>query len=163
MPGVRAPEQGNNWFGVTAEEMPVNAAYEWAVLPSCGAVVLFSGTVRDHAEGRDGVTHLDYEAYEEQVVPRFTAIADEMRRRWPTTGRIVLLHRVGRLLLGESSVIVVVSAPHRGEAFEAARFGIDTLKSSAPIWKRESWADGEAWGQDAQPLVDVDTIAGEAG
>jgi molybdopterin synthase catalytic subunit len=162
MPGVRAPEQGNNWFGVTAEELPVSAAYEWVVLPSCGAVVLFSGTVRDHAEGRDGVTHLDYEAYEEQVVPRFTAIAVEMRRRWPTTGRIVLLHRVGHLVLGESSVIVAVSAPHRGEAFEAARFGIDTLKSSAPIWKRESWADGEAWGQDAQPLVEVDTTGGEA-
>ncbi|MDQ1425844.1 MAG: hypothetical protein QOD72_3342 [Acidimicrobiaceae bacterium] len=163
MPGVHAPEQGNNWFGVTAEELPISAAYEWAVLPSCGAVVLFSGTVRDHAEGRDGVTHLDYEAYEEQVVPRFAAIAEEMRRRWPATGRIVLLHRVGHLVLGESSVIVVVSAPHRGEAFEAARFGIDTLKSSAPIWKRESWADGEAWGQDAQPLVEVDTTGGEAG
>jgi molybdopterin synthase catalytic subunit len=163
MPVVRAPEQGENWFGVATEELPVSAAYEWAVLPSCGAVVLFSGTVRDHAEGREGVTHLDYEAYEEHVVPRFMAIADEMRRRWPTSGRIVLLHRIGRLLLGESSVIVVVSAPHRGEAFEAARFGIDTLKSSAPIWKRESWAEGEAWGQDAQPLVDVDTVASETG
>jgi molybdopterin synthase catalytic subunit len=161
MPSVRAPEQGENWFGVTTDELPVSAAYEWAVLPSCGAVVLFSGTVRDHAEGRDGVTHLDYEAYEEQVVPRFEAIAGEMRRRWPTAGRIILLHRVGRLLLEESSVIVVVSAPHRGEAFEAARFGIDTLKSSAPIWKRESWADGEGWGQDAQPLVDVDTTGSE--
>ena len=163
MPGVHAPEQGNNWFGVTADELPVSAAYDWAVLPSCGAVVLFSGTVRDHAEGRDGVTHLDYEAYEEQVVPRLSAIADEIRRRWPTTGRIVLLHRVGHLLLRESAVIVVVSAPHRGEAFDAARFGIDTLKSSAPIWKRESWDGGEAWGQDAQPLIEVETIGGEAG
>jgi molybdopterin synthase catalytic subunit len=157
MPGVRAPEQGDNWFGVTDEELPVGAAYDWAVRASCGAVVLFSGTVRDHADGRDGVTHLDYEAYEEQVVPRFAAIAAEIRHRWPATGRIVLLHRVGRLVLGESSVIVVVSAPHRGEAFEAARFGIDTLKSSVPIWKRESWEGGEAWGQDAQPLVDVET------
>jgi molybdopterin synthase catalytic subunit len=162
MPGVHEPEQGDNWFGVTAEALAVSAAYEWAVLPSCGAVVLFSGTVRDHAEGRDGVTHLEYEAYEEHVVARFAAIADEIRRRWPTTGRIVLLHRVGRLLVGESSVIVVVSAPHRDEAFEAARFGIDTVKSSVPIWKRESWADGEAWGQDAQPLVDVEITGGDA-
>lgn len=155
MPGVHAPEQGDDWFAVTAEELPVAAAYEWAVLPSCGAVVLFSGTVRDHADGRDGVTHLDYEAYEEQIVPRFNAIANEMRHRWPTVGRVALLHRVGRLLLGESSVIVAVSAPHRGEAFDAARYGIDTLKAAAPIWKRESWEGGEAWGQDAQPLVDL--------
>lgn len=155
MPGVHAPDKGDEWLAVTAEELPVALAYEWAVLASCGAVVLFSGTVRDHAEGRDGVTHLDYEAYEEQIVPRFTAIASEMRYRWPTVGRIALLHRVGRLLLGESSVIVAVSAPHRGDAFEAARHGIDALKAAAPIWKRESWEGGEAWGQDAQPIVDL--------
>ena len=75
--------------------------YDWAVRPDCGAVVLFSGTVRDHAEGRAGVTHLEYEAYEEQVVPRLAAIAAETRRRWPTIGRIALLHRTGPLAIGE--------------------------------------------------------------
>jgi molybdopterin synthase catalytic subunit len=152
---VRPPEQGDTWLALTTEELPVDTAYAWAVLPHCGAVVLFSGTVRDHAEGRDGVTHLDYEAYEEQVVPRFAAIADETRRRWADVGRIALLHRVGRLELGVSSVLVVASAPHRDVAFDAARFGIDTLKQTAPIWKRESWEQGAAWALGAHEVTEV--------
>jgi len=131
--------------------MPIAAAYDWVVLPNCGAVVLFSGTVRDHARDQDGVLRdhvetLTYEAYEEQVVPRFEAIEVELRQRWPETGRVVLLHRVGTLGLGESSVVAVVSAPHRVEAFEAARFAIDALKLSAPIWKHEVGEDGADWG-----------------
>jgi molybdopterin synthase catalytic subunit len=110
--------------------------------------------VRDHAEGRDGVTHLDYEAYDAQVQPKLAAIAAEVRRRWPFTGRIVLWHRVGRIALAEVSVVVAVSAPHRPEAFEAARFAIDALKAGAPIWKKESWEEGEAWGLNAHPLTD---------
>ena len=131
------------------------AAYDWTVRPDCGAVVVFSGTVRDHADGRAGVSHLTYEAYEEHVLPRLDAIASEIRRQWPATGRVVLLHRTGRLELGESSVVVAVSAPHRAEAFEAARYGIDTLKSTVPIWKQESWADGEGWALGAHELTDV--------
>ena len=95
---------------------------------------------------RDHVESLTYEAYEEQVVPRFESIEVEVRQRWPQTGRVVLMHRVGRLELAESSVIAVVSAPHRAEAFEAARFAIDALKLSAPIWKHEVWKDGADWG-----------------
>ena len=162
MPGVTVPEAGDEWYAVTDAELPVAAAYEWAVRPNCGAVVLFSGTVRDHADGRDDVQHLTYEAYEEQVTPVFRRIGDELRRRWPDTGRIVLLHRTGRLELGESSVIAVVSAPHRPEAFEAARFAIDALKESAPIWKHEVWAGGSDWGTDAHDAVDPRTVgAGE--
>lgn len=160
---VVPPQQGDGWFALTSEELPIAAAYEWAVRPGCGAVVLFSGTVRDHAEGRSDVTHLEYEAYEEQVVPRFEAIAAELRARWPMVGRVVLLHRVGRLDLGESSVLVVVSAPHRPEAFAAARFGIDSLKASVPIWKRESWAEGSAWGLGASELVEAADVQGEPG
>ena len=137
--------------------------YDWSVRPDCGAVVLFSGTVRDHAEGRPGVAHLTYEAYEEQVVPRLAAIATEIRRRWPTTGRIALLHRTGRLDLGTSSVVVAVSAPHRGEAFDAARYGIDTLKATVPIWKHESWVDGRGWGSGAQDVRPVGERAGRPG
>jgi molybdopterin synthase catalytic subunit len=155
MPSVLPPDQGDDWLALTADELPVGAVYDWAVRSGCGAVVLFSGTVRDHAEGRAGVTHLDYEAYEEQVVPRLAAIAAEARQRWPMLGRLALLHRVGRLALGESSVVVVASSPHRPEAFEAARFGIDTLKATVPIWKRESWEGGEAWGLGARDLSDV--------
>lgn len=136
----------------------MGAVYEWCLQPQCGAVVLFSGTVRDHAVGehgelRSGVSHLTYEAYDEQVVPAFAAIEAELRTRWPETGRVALLHRTGRLELMESSVVVAVSAPHRGEAFEAGRFAIDALKASAPIWKHEVWAGGSDWGTGAHEVV----------
>jgi len=155
---VQAPSDVDDWYALTDVELPIGTAYEWAVRPECGAVVLFSGTIRDHAEGRSGVEHLTYEAYDEQVVARFQEIGDELRRRWPDTGRIVLLHRVGRLHVGESSVVALVSAPHRPEAFEAARFAIDALKESAPIWKHEVWADGADWGTGANEVRDPRSV-----
>jgi molybdopterin synthase catalytic subunit len=82
-------------------------------------------------------------------------LAAEARVRWPGIGRVALLHRVGRLELEDAAVVVVVSAPHRGEAFEAARWCIDTLKATVPIWKKEEWAGGDGWGTDAQPVVDL--------
>lgn len=155
---VKPPDEGDDWLGLAGRELPIGTAYEWAVTPRCGAVVLFSGTVRDHAEGREGVTHLTYEAYEEQVEPIFVTIVAELRERWPDTGRVVLLHRTGRLELTESSVIAVVSAPHRPEAFEAARYAIDALKASAPIWKHEVWADGSDWGTGAHAASDPRSV-----
>ncbi len=152
---LTAPVSGDTWLGLTDSALPVGAAADWVVLPRCGAVVLFSGTARDHASGRVGVEQLEYEAYEEHVVPRLTEIDAEIRRRWPAVGRVVLLHRVGVVPVGESSVVVVVSSPHRPDAFDAARFGIDTLKASVPIWKRERWAEGEDWGLEAQHISEV--------
>ncbi len=119
-------------------------------------MVLFSGTARDHAAGRPNVARLEYEAYEEQVEPRLAALAAEMRRRWPDIGRVAMIHRVGPLQIGESAVVVAVSSPHRGTAFAAAAFGIDTLKSTVPIWKRETWAGGESWGLEAQHLAEIE-------
>lgn len=148
-----------DWCALTDGDLPVGAIYDWAVTPSCGAVVVFSGTVRDHAEGRDDVQYLTYEAYEEQVVPVFEKIAAEVRTRWPDAGRVALLHRVGRLELGESSVVVAVSTPHRPQAFEAARYAIDALKEAAPIWKHEVWADGSDWGTGAHDVVDPSSVA----
>ncbi len=153
MPGVEGRARSDNWVGLTDQALPIADAYQWALRPECGAVVLFSGTVRNHAEGREGVESLTYEAYESQAAERFGEIADEVRVRWPETGRIVLLHRLGELRLEESSVVAVVSAPHRAEAFDAARFAIDALKESAPIWKREVWADGADWGTGAHAVV----------
>jgi len=161
MAGVPRPDVGETWIALTTDELSVGAVYDWAVRADCGAVVVFSGTVRDHAEGRTGVEHLTYEAYEEQAVPRMSAIADEIRVRWAETGRIALLHRVGRMTVTESTVLVVVSSPHRPEAFEAARFGIDALKASVPIWKHEVWDGGSDWGTGGTPLQDatsVDTV-----
>ena len=155
---VEQPLDGDDWFALTRSELPVGAAYDWAIQPQCGAVVVFSGTIRNHAEGRSGVEHLTYEAYEEQVVPRFAEIGAELRRRWPDTGRIALLHRLGQIEIGESSVIAAVSAPHRAEAFEAARYAIDALKESAPIWKHEVWADGADWGTGAHDVADPRSV-----
>jgi molybdopterin synthase catalytic subunit len=155
---VLPPATGDDWLALTADELPVTDSYAWAVRPACGAVVVFSGTVRDHADGREGVEHLTYEAYEEAVVPSLRAIATEARLRWPVIGRVALLHRTGRLEVGDSSVLVVVSAPHRAEAFEAARYAIDALKASVPIWKHETWRDGSAWGTGATPIADAGTV-----
>ena len=155
---MRPPFSGDTWLGLTSDPLPVGQAADWAVRPHCGAVVLFSGTVRDHAGDRTNVTRLEYEAYEEQVEPRLRAIADEARARWPELGRLVLLHRIGPLDVGESSVVVVASAPHRPEAFSAARFCIDSLKATVPIWKREVWEGGEAWGLDATEVTDASEV-----
>jgi molybdopterin synthase catalytic subunit len=160
---VHVPVDGDSWLALTEQPLPVGDVYEWCVSPQCGAVVLFSGTVRDHARDEAGVMrsdvqHLTYEAYESQVVPAFQAIERELRTRWPHTGRVALLHRVGRLELSESSVIACVSAPHRPEAFEAARYAIDALKATAPIWKHEVWADGADWGTGAHVPVSPDQV-----
>ena len=154
----------NDWLGLTEQVLPVADALAWATEARCGGVVLFCGTVRDHAPGRPGVTSLHYEAYEEEVEPRLAAIASQARRRWPDLGRIVILHRVGTLAVGEVSVAVVAAAPHRAEAFDAARFAIDTVKSTVPIWKRETWDGGEDWSTCDHPLEDVvDLEAAAAG
>ena len=154
-PEPLVPPEDDTWLGLSVAPLPVAEAVNWAVRPDCGGLVLFSGMARDHAEGRPGVERLEYEAYDSQVVPRLREVAEEARVRWPTVGRIALLHRTGALDVGESAVVVVVSAPHRAEAFEAARFGIDTLKGTVPIWKRETWSGGESWGLEAQHIVEA--------
>jgi molybdopterin synthase catalytic subunit len=156
------PTEGDNWTGLSDQALPAAEASEWVVQPSCGGVVVFTGTARDHSVGRDGVTRLEYEAYEEQVVPRLDEIAAAARERWPDLGRIVLLHRIGDVPLTEAAVVVAVSAPHRDAAFEAARFGIDTLKSTVPIWKREDWSEGTSWGREAQHILETAEAVGES-
>ena len=149
------PDISDTWLGLSSDPLPSAAVADWVVTPHCGAVVQFSGTARDHAPGRPGVDLLEYEAYEDQVEPRLAALAAEIRRRWDDVGRIAMLHRVGPVAVGEPAVVVAVSSPHRDAAFEAARFGIDALKSSVPIWKRERWRGGQSWGLEAQHISEV--------
>lgn len=132
--------------------LPVDELIQWATRPGCGAVVAFLGTARDHSEGRPGVTELEYEAYLPYAIDRLHEVAEEAQARWSSLGAIAMVHREGRLEIGETAVAVVVSAAHRQAAFEAAQFCIDTLKERVPIWKRESWAGGSDWGQDAKEL-----------
>jgi molybdopterin synthase catalytic subunit len=166
--GASAPD-GRDWLALVDGPLALDVAAAWVVRPDCGAVVTFAGTTRDHSgdagsdDERSGVTAIEYEAYGEQAVPRLAAVAAELRRRWPTVGRLVLWHRTGEVALGESSVIVAVSAPHRGEAFEAARYGIDAVKATVPIWKRERWPGGESWGTDATPIAEAAAVPGAEG
>ncbi len=113
-------------------------------------VVLFLGVVRDNARGRR-VEYLTYEAYVTLARREMEKIANAVRERWAIT-RVAIVHRTGRLSVGEVSVAIAVSAPHRGAAFEAGRYAIDTLKQTVPIWKKEVWEGGEAW-IDAEPRV----------
>ena len=105
-----------------------------------GAVVLFLGTVREMTDGRQTLA-LDYDAYRPMAETKLQEMETDARTRWPID-QIAIVHRTGRLELGEVSVAVAVSCPHRQEAFEAARFLIDTLKATVPIWKKENWNDG---------------------
>jgi len=108
-----------------------------------GAVCAFFGVVRRENLGR--VVHcLEYESYEEMALAQMQALEGEIRRRWPVS-EVTLIHRLGRLEVGEASVAVVVTTPHRAQAFEACRFAIDTIKKTVPIWKKEFYADGEVW------------------
>ena len=112
--------------------------------PGAGAAVLFLGMVRDHSPGRDGVSHLEYEAYGEVVEGKIMAVVEAAKRRWPVLGAVVA-HRLGSLEVGEITVGVAVSCAHRADAFEAGRFLIDEVKRSAPIWKKEHWSGGAEW------------------
>jgi len=152
MTDVLASVGDDNWLELTPEPLVPERALVWVERPSCGAVSCFLGIVRDHADGRQGVKAIDYEAYTLQVLPRFEAIAAAARERWPDVGRLLVWHRVGHIKLGEASVVVAVSTPHRADSFEACRYLIDTLKTTAPIWKREIWEGGTDWSPAARPV-----------
>lgn len=152
---LQPPTDARDWIALTFEVLPTDRAMGWATTPSAGAVVAFLGVVRDHAEGREGVTGMTYEAYEEPAERTMLEIAAEARRRWADIERIALLHRVGELDLSDTSVVVVVSAPHRGVAFEAGRYCIDTLKETVPIWKQEHWSGGSDWAVEQHVLRPV--------
>lgn len=124
---------------------PIDLAAVHAFLadPGAGGEVVFTGTVRDTNEGRT-VQALEFEAYPEMAVAQLAKIAAEMHARWPLQ-KVAMIHRLGKLPLGEVVVVVGVSAGHRAEAFEACRHGIDTLKRDVPIWKREHFEGGEVW------------------
>jgi molybdopterin synthase catalytic subunit len=121
---------------------PIDSARVLARVQStqAGAVILFLGTVREFTQEKQTL-FLEYEAQEEMALAKMRELARQARERWPLL-KVAIVHRVGRLELGDASVAVAVSSPHRADAFEAGRFLIDTLKEVVPIWKKEHWADG---------------------
>lgn len=130
-------------FAITFAPLSLEEVYRLADDPSNGAVVVMSGMVRNQTDGK-AVIALEYQAYEPMAVQVFRQIAADIRNNWTNVNRVVIHHRVGRLQIGEISVLVAVGCPHRSEAFEACRYAIDTLKHNAPIWKKEHWADGSS-------------------
>jgi molybdopterin synthase catalytic subunit len=120
-----------------------------------GAIVTFDGCVRNQSHGRRTL-YLDYEAYESMALAKMREIAAEVHAKFPID-RVAIAHRLGRLELGETSVFIAVSAPHRAAAFDACRYAIDTLKRSVPIWKKEYFEDGAVWADGELPPVPHDT------
>jgi molybdopterin synthase catalytic subunit len=117
--------------------------------PRDGAVVVFEGVVRDHSGSRSTL-YLEYEAYEAMALSKMREIGVQMREKFPIR-RFAMIHRLGRLEIGETSVLIVVCSAHRAAAFEACRFGIDTLKRTVPIWKKEFFRDGAVWAEGEIP------------
>ena len=136
-------------FEVTARPLDARRMETAVAHKGAGAICTFTGIVRDSSRGRS-VTHLEYEAYSEMATAQMRKIADEIAGKWPEA-RVAMAHRTGRLEIGEPSVVVSVSSPHRAEAIAACKWGIDRLKETVPIWKKEHADDGTYWieGDDA--------------
>jgi len=151
--GARSGGDQRWWVALQHGRLQTDTIANWVVTPGCGAVVTFTGTTRDHSTTHTGealtdIDGLTYEVYEGPALDRMAAIAARMCQMWSAIGRIAVVHRVGMVGLGEGSVLVAVSAPHRPEAFDATRWAIDEIKQSVPVWKYEHagangrWADG---------------------
>lgn len=137
-------------YEITREPIDKLGLEQRLLTGAAGAIVTFDGVVRDNTKGRRVVT-LQYEAYAPMAVKEMRRVGEEIRRRWPEVERIGVIHRFGELKISESSVVIVVTSPHRRVAFEACHYAIDRLKQTVPIWKKEIFEDGEAWVEGQQP------------
>ena len=144
MTSPRQPERGADNVAVSPDQIDPAALVAAVSTPRCGAVTLFLGNVRDHSTGKEGVTHLEYEAYDDIVEDKIAEIVAEARQKWEIE-QVAVAHRVGSLQVGETSVAVAVGSGHREEAFAAGRYIIDELKGRVPIWKKEHWPGGAEW------------------
>jgi molybdopterin synthase catalytic subunit len=136
---------------LTQEPIPAESLISAAKQGSDGAVVVFDGIVRDNTRGRRTL-YLDYEAYEEMASRQMKELSEQAVSRFGVRG-VTLVHRLGRLLVGETSVLIIVASAHRAAAYEASRWLIDTLKKTVPIWKKETFVDGAVWA-DGEPFPD---------
>ena len=134
---------GLDLFEVTESPLSLDVMAQTVRQNSSGAIASFLGVVRESSRGRR-VDHLEYDAYPEMAVAKMRQIGDEIQTRWPVD-RVAIVHRVGRLIVGEASVAIAVASPHRQEALQACAYAIERLKEIVPIWKKEVWADGSEW------------------
>ena len=136
-------------FKIKREKLDLEDLIKVVEAPRAGAISTFTGTTRDHSEGRK-VLSLEYEAFSEMAEKKLGEIGKEIRDKWAVTA-VAIVHRVGKLEIGEASVMIAISAPHRKEAFEACRYAIDRIKTIVPIWKKEIFENGEKWGEGKTP------------
>lgn len=155
-----APDKGCEFTALTREPFDAQALIAAAKRPEDGAVVVFDGIVRDNSRGRQTL-HLDYEAYEPMAAQLLRKLAVDARSRFGVR-HVTIVHRLGRLQIGETSVLIVVSSAHRAQAFDACRWVIDTLKKTVPIWKKETFADGVVWAPGEPFPVKLQVNAAEA-
>ncbi len=144
---------------ITRQPLDLGAFVRRVEFPGAGAIVTFSGVVRDNARGK-AVKYLEYEAYAEMAEQSLRGIIAEIRERW-ADARVAIGHRTGRLRIGEASLMIAVAAPHRGEAYVASRYAIERIKAVLPVWKKEFAADGASWveGPAAGELTPADAVA----
>ena len=135
---------GADIYRVVTEPLSPDAIAAEVDDPGAGGIVIFSGVVRNETGGRP-VKLLEYEAHAPMAEVKMREIGESLRARWSGVKRVAMLHRIGRLEIGEASVLIAVSAAHRGDAFDACRYAIDTLKRTVPVWKKEHFEDGEVW------------------
>lgn len=131
-------------FEITPEPLSIDDVVSRLADPANGAVSTFVGVVRGETDGRE-TQHLEYEAYPEMAEEQLRRIGAEIRDRWPTIRQVAIVHRIGRLEIGEVIVVIAVSSAHRQDVFAATHYAIDRLKQIVPVWKKEVWADGEEW------------------
>jgi MoaE-MoaD fusion protein len=147
--GAPEPASAPDFIAIVKEPIETLAVLDRLKRPQDGAAVVFEGIVRDHTRGRRTL-YLDYEGYEPMALKQMHGLAEQARDRFAVSG-ISIVHRLGRLQIGETSVLIVVSSEHRAAAFEACRWVIDTLKKTVPIWKKEYFEDGAVWA-DGEPF-----------
>jgi MoaE-MoaD fusion protein len=151
--GLTGPESARErrYSSIVREKIDTQAVLDKLKQPADGAAVVFEGVVRDHTRGRRTL-YLNYEAYEEMALKQMNALGEQARQQFPIRD-VAMVHRLGRLEIGESSVLIVVASAHRAAAFDACRWLIDTLKRTVPIWKKEYFQDGAVWA-DGEPFPD---------
>ena len=128
---------------ITRKPIDMNALYKRVAFPGAGAILIFAGVVRDNSQGKS-VDHLEYEAYPAMAEESMRQIIEEIHARWADV-RVALAHRIGKLKIGEASLLIAVAAPHRPEAYAVSRYAIERVKAIVPVWKKEFTLDGEHW------------------
>lgn len=144
-------------FEVTEAPLSVDEVLGRLADPAVGAVGTFVGVVRGETGGRE-TQYLEYEAYPEMAEKELGRVGEEIRERWPTIREVAIVHRTGRLEIGETIVVIAVTSAHRREVFSATHYAIDRLKQIVPIWKKEVWVDGEEWRTESPGPKEEETL-----